>query len=140
MSSKIGTPTAYPTSGGFLRLTVARRKTFLPVSMTSMNKRWGENDDYFGYSPGCSIEAANHLVFDLKVKGVGFDLQALDHILYTYAAQHGPGPYVPRIVEEYKEEFGHGAGSPQAQRIMIARQGNIEGKKELAKAVAGIKK
>ena len=27
----------------------------------------------------------------------------------------------------------HGAGSPQAQRIMIARQGNLEMKKELAK-------
>jgi 4-hydroxybutyryl-CoA dehydratase/vinylacetyl-CoA-Delta-isomerase len=33
----------------------------------------------------------------------------------------------------------HGAGSPQAQRIMIARQGNIAAKKELAKAIAGIK-
>jgi len=40
----------------------------------------------------------------------------------------------------YRTESMHGAGSPQAQRIMIARQGNIEGKKELAKAVAGIKK
>ncbi len=32
----------------------------------------------------------------------------------------------------------HGAGSPQAQRIMIARQGNLAHKKELAKKVAGI--
>jgi 4-hydroxybutyryl-CoA dehydratase/vinylacetyl-CoA-Delta-isomerase len=32
----------------------------------------------------------------------------------------------------------HGAGSPQAQRIMIARQGNLGTKKELAKAIAGI--
>lgn len=39
----------------------------------------------------------------------------------------------------YRTESMHGAGSPQAQRIMIARQGNIEGKKELAKAIAGIK-
>lgn len=39
----------------------------------------------------------------------------------------------------YRTESMHGAGSPQAQRIMIQRQGNIEGKKELAKAVAGIK-
>ena len=36
-------------------------------------------------------------------------------------------------------ESMHGAGSPQAQRIMIQRQGNIEGKKALAKAIAGIK-
>ncbi len=38
----------------------------------------------------------------------------------------------------YRTESMHGAGSPQAQRIMISRQGNINGKKELAKAIAGI--
>ncbi len=38
----------------------------------------------------------------------------------------------------YRTESMHGAGSPQAQRIMIARQGNIGHKKELAKAIAGI--
>ena len=30
----------------------------------------------------------------------------------------------------------HGAGSPQAQRVMISRQGNIEAKKEMAKRIA----
>jgi 4-hydroxybutyryl-CoA dehydratase/vinylacetyl-CoA-Delta-isomerase len=34
----------------------------------------------------------------------------------------------------------HGAGSPQAQRIMIARLGNFEYKKELAKVIAKIRK
>ena len=38
----------------------------------------------------------------------------------------------------YRTESMHGAGSPQAQRIMIARQGNINGKKELAKVIAKI--
>lgn len=38
----------------------------------------------------------------------------------------------------YRTESMHGAGSPQAQRIMIARQGNLAGKKELAKVIAGI--
>lgn len=38
----------------------------------------------------------------------------------------------------YRTESMHGAGSPQAQRIMIARQGNIEHKKELAKNIANI--
>jgi len=38
----------------------------------------------------------------------------------------------------YRTESMHGAGSPQAQRIMIARQGNIQGKKEMAKNIAGI--
>lgn len=39
----------------------------------------------------------------------------------------------------YRTESMHGAGSPQAQRIMIARQGNLEHKKELAKAIAHVK-
>ena len=39
----------------------------------------------------------------------------------------------------YRTESMHGAGSPQAQRIMIARQGDIQGKKKLAKNIAGIK-
>ena len=39
----------------------------------------------------------------------------------------------------YRTESMHGAGSPQAQRIMIARQGNIAHKKKLAKDIAGIK-
>ena len=38
----------------------------------------------------------------------------------------------------YRTESMHGAGSPQAQRIMIQRQGNLGYKKQLAKAIAGI--
>jgi 4-hydroxybutyryl-CoA dehydratase / vinylacetyl-CoA-Delta-isomerase len=38
----------------------------------------------------------------------------------------------------YRTESMHGAGSPQAQRIMISRQSNLEHKKELAKKIAGI--
>jgi 4-hydroxybutyryl-CoA dehydratase/vinylacetyl-CoA-Delta-isomerase len=38
----------------------------------------------------------------------------------------------------YRTESMHGAGSPQAQRIMISRQGNLEQKKKLAKEIAGI--
>ncbi len=38
----------------------------------------------------------------------------------------------------YRTESMHGAGSPQAQRIMISRQGNLEHKKALAKRIAGI--
>ena len=40
----------------------------------------------------------------------------------------------------YRTESMHGAGSPQAQRIMIARQSNIDHKKDLAKALAGVGK
>ncbi len=38
----------------------------------------------------------------------------------------------------YRTESLHGAGSPQAQRIVIARQGNLEAKKELARKIAKI--
>jgi 4-hydroxybutyryl-CoA dehydratase/vinylacetyl-CoA-Delta-isomerase len=38
----------------------------------------------------------------------------------------------------YRTESMHGAGSPQAQRIMISRQGNIQHKKDLARNIAGI--
>jgi 4-hydroxybutyryl-CoA dehydratase/vinylacetyl-CoA-Delta-isomerase len=38
----------------------------------------------------------------------------------------------------YRTESLHGAGSPQAQRVMIARQGNWPMKKELAKKIAHI--
>jgi 4-hydroxybutyryl-CoA dehydratase/vinylacetyl-CoA-Delta-isomerase len=40
----------------------------------------------------------------------------------------------------YLTESLHGAGSPQAQRIQIARQMDLEGKKKLAKKLAGVKK
>ena len=38
----------------------------------------------------------------------------------------------------YRTESMHGAGSPQAQRIMISRQGNLRMKKALAKEIAHI--
>jgi 4-hydroxybutyryl-CoA dehydratase/vinylacetyl-CoA-Delta-isomerase len=38
----------------------------------------------------------------------------------------------------YRTESMHGAGSPQAQRIMIARQGNLAHKKDLARRIARI--
>jgi len=39
----------------------------------------------------------------------------------------------------YRTESMHGAGSPQAQKVFIARAANFEGKKALAKRIAGIK-
>lgn len=38
----------------------------------------------------------------------------------------------------YRTESMHGAGSPQAQRIMIARQANLDHKKKLARIISGI--
>ena len=42
------------------------------------------------------------------------------------------------IASGYLTESMHGAGSPQAQRIMIARQSNMEAKKRLAKRLCGL--
>lgn len=39
----------------------------------------------------------------------------------------------------YKTESMHGAGSPQAQRIMISRQANLDDKKKLVKKILDIK-
>ena len=36
-------------------------------------------------------------------------MQAIDHILLHLRGRPRPGPYVPRIVEEYEEQFGHPA-------------------------------
>ncbi|MEW5785368.1 MAG: 4-hydroxyphenylacetate 3-hydroxylase family protein [Bacillota bacterium] len=38
----------------------------------------------------------------------------------------------------YRTESMHGAGSPQAQRVMIRRQSDLEHKKKLARVIAGI--
>jgi len=38
----------------------------------------------------------------------------------------------------YRTESMHGAGSPQAQRIMISRQADLEQKKNLAKVIAKV--
>ena len=40
----------------------------------------------------------------------------------------------------YRTESMHGAGSPQAQRIMISRQSNIAAKKDLVKDLLDIEK
>jgi 4-hydroxybutyryl-CoA dehydratase/vinylacetyl-CoA-Delta-isomerase len=38
----------------------------------------------------------------------------------------------------YRTESMHGAGSPEAQVIMIGRQSDLDHKKELAKTIAGV--
>jgi 4-hydroxybutyryl-CoA dehydratase/vinylacetyl-CoA-Delta-isomerase len=43
-----------------------------------------------------------------------------------------------RAAISYRAESMHGAGSPQAQRIVIARQADFEAKKELVKRLIGI--
>jgi kynurenine formamidase len=72
---------------------------------TGSHHHWGDNDDYFGYSPGLYRDGAEWLV-ERGVKLVGVDVQALDHPLGTKIAAHGTGPSLPHLVEEYRRETG----------------------------------
>ena len=69
---------------------------------------------YFAASPACTTEECQRM------------LRLIENMCLGTAAVG------------YRTESMHGAGSPQAQRIMISRQGNIAAKKELAKKIAGI--
>jgi kynurenine formamidase len=72
---------------------------------TGSHRQWGDNDDYFAYSPGLYREAAEWLVAK-QVKLVGVDVQALDHPLGTKIVAHGTGPSHPHLMEEYKAQTG----------------------------------
>jgi kynurenine formamidase len=75
---------------------------------TGSHHYWGDNDDYFGYSPGLYRDGAEWLV-ERGVKLVGVDVQALDHPLGTKIAAHGTGPSHTHLLEEYKRETGRDA-------------------------------
>ena len=72
---------------------------------TGFHRIYGDNPDYYAYSPGLYKEAAEWLV-ERGVKMVGIDVQALDHPLGTYLAPHGPGPIQPHLNDEYRAETG----------------------------------
>lgn len=72
---------------------------------TGSHRKYGDNPDYFAYSPGLYKEAAEWLV-ERGVKLVGIDVQALDHPLGTFLGPHGPGPAQPHLDGEYKAATG----------------------------------
>ncbi len=72
---------------------------------TGYHRKYGDDPDYYAYSPGLYKEAAEWLV-ERGVKLVGIDVQALDHPLGTYLGPHGPGPIQPHLNDEYKAETG----------------------------------
>jgi kynurenine formamidase len=81
------------------------RKNDIVMINTGSHHNWGDNPEYFAYSPGLYKEAAEWLV-EKGVKLVGIDVQALDHPLGTVLASHGPGPIQPFLNDEYKAETG----------------------------------
>jgi len=81
------------------------RENDIVMINTGAHRLWGDNPDYFGYSPGLYKGAAEWLV-ERKVKLVGVDVQALDHPLGTFLGPHGPGPAQPHLDDEYFEMTG----------------------------------
>ena len=86
-----------------------------PGDIVIVNTGWhhyyGDNAEYYGYSPGFYKEAGEW--FAAKgVKAVGTDTQALDHPLGTSIGPHGPGEHRAaccRAVKEYEEDRPQGA-------------------------------
>ena len=72
---------------------------------TGSHRNWGDNDQYFAYSPGMVKEGAEWLV-ERGVKLVGIDVQSNDHPLNTKMVTHGPGPTHPHLEAEYLAETG----------------------------------
>ena len=72
---------------------------------TGSHRHWGHSDDYFMNGPGLNKAAGQWLV-QKGIKALGVDMQALDHPCATYMVDHGVGPFVPRLIEEYRKETG----------------------------------
>jgi kynurenine formamidase len=81
------------------------RRNDIVMINTGSHRKYGDNPDYFAYSPGLYKEAAEWLV-ERGVKLVGVDVQALDHPLGTFLGPHGPGPAQPHLNDEYEAATG----------------------------------
>ena len=80
----------------------------IAIVNTGWHKYYGDNQHYYGYSPGFYKEAGEWFV-ERKVKMCGNDTQALDHPFGTAIGPHGPGaPHglLPRLNEEYERTTG----------------------------------
>jgi kynurenine formamidase len=81
----------------------------IAIVNTGWHRFYGDNQKYYGYSPGFYKEAGEWFAAR-KVKMVGTDTQALDHPLGTAIAPHGPGwpnGLLPQVCAEYKRRTGH---------------------------------
>lgn len=82
------------------------REGDIVIVNTGWHHRYGDNKDYYAYSPGFYKEAGQWFVAK-KVRAIGTDTQALDHPLGTAIGPHGTGPLLPWACEEYRELTGH---------------------------------
>lgn len=90
----------------------AARPEIRPGDIVIINTGWhryyGDNRQYFVYSPGLYKEAGIWLK-ERGVKGVGVDNQALDHPLATAIGPQPNGPIIPSVLQEYREYTGREA-------------------------------
>lgn len=90
----------------------AARPEIQPGDFVIINTGWhryyGDNRQYFVYSPGLYREAGAWLK-ERGVKAVGIDNQALDHPLGTAIGPQPNGPLIPGVLEEYRVHTGREA-------------------------------
>ena len=101
---------------------------------------------------GCKTAAGNYMIDLLLANVCKQNVTRLPYEIARLAEDIAGGLMVTmpseRLIENltlgtaavgYRTESMHGAGSPQAQRIMISRQSDLESKKQMAKEIAHIK-
>lgn len=94
---------------------------------TGMHLRFDDSKDYYHYSLGCGVDAANWFLKN-KVKCVALDQQALDHPLHTSMGNNGTrmkleGYSGRNICEEYIEKFGEEAYAEFDKELYIKIHG-----------------
>ena len=77
----------------------------LVIIVTGWHHQYSDSLEYFGDSPGLSVEAAQWLV-DKGVALVGMDTPQIDHPLATSLGPHRGGPLMNRLVAKYKKGTG----------------------------------
>jgi kynurenine formamidase len=75
---------------------------------TGWHHKYSDSQEYFGYAPGLTKDAAEWLVRK-KVKLVGVDTAEVDHPLATSMGPHRNGPQIKKIAPEYKAATGRDA-------------------------------
>jgi kynurenine formamidase len=78
------------------------------VICTGWHAHYSDSQEYFGHSPGLSVEAAEWLV-KKGIKLLAIDTPQIDHPLATSLGPHRNGPLMRRLPEEYQEETGRNA-------------------------------
>lgn len=96
----------------------------LIVIGTGWHHKYSDSLEYFGDSPGLSIEAAEYLV-EREVGLVAMDTPQIDHPLATSLGNHRGGPLMNRLVAKYQDATGLDAAQEHqvwngAHKVLLA--------------------